>query len=87
MAARAPRAASLRGGQFLRHASRRAVSTGAPPRWVGYLGVLGVLGGVLAVQFLPLVLVVVWAIGTGIAGLSGRHATVARADLSAAPAV
>ncbi len=47
------------------------------PRWLTYGGVLGVLAGVLAVTFLPLVLVMVWVLAVAIVGLRRPSADLA----------
>jgi hypothetical protein len=67
--------------------SVQVLRTGALPRWVGYLGFLGALGGIFAVIFMPLILVFVWALATGIAGVRSGRPEVTRTDLSAAPAM
>lgn len=39
------------------------------PRWLGYAGWLAVLGGVFGILFLPIGLVLLWAIAVGVVGL------------------
>lgn len=54
------------------------------PRWQGYVGGLGVLGGIFGVIFLPLVLIVLWALVVGVAGLRVAPTTSAAAPRAGA---
>ena len=46
-----------------------ALRSGVLPRWTAYFGVLAALGGLFAVIFLPMVLVLLWYLAVAIAGL------------------
>jgi hypothetical protein len=45
------------------------------PRWLTYAGILGVVGGILAVAFIPMVLVALWFLAVAIVGLMRRSAS------------
>ncbi len=46
------------------------------PRWLTYAGILGILGGIGAVLFLPMALVVLWFLAVAITGLRSTPASV-----------
>jgi hypothetical protein len=48
---------------------------GVIPRWLAYAGILGVLGGVFAVIFLPMALVLLWFLALAIVGLRANAET------------
>lgn len=53
-----------------------ARATAALPRLLCYAGILGVLGALAAVEFLPMVLPVLWLLGASIVGLTDRAKTI-----------